>query len=123
MKITDVPFSSFTLKVKFTKDMEDYLLELFTDFLQAQRLISKSAKNKTLKVWVHSVTYKDFSELYDTFWNQLLGEIPGGKVIEILGGIGVQISSIFSLMKPPKRSIIRETGKSKIALKLLDLVG
>ena len=103
--------------------MEDYLLELFTDFLQAQRLISKSAKNRTLKVWVRSVTYKDFSELYDTFWNQLLGKIPGGKVIEILGGIGVQISSIFSLMKPPKRSIIRETGKSKIALKLLDLVG
>lgn len=121
MKMTDIPLSPFYLKIRFRDEYEDYLLESFTDFLQAKRLISKSSQNKTLKLWIGEVSYSKFSEQYDSFWELFL-QFPGGKLIEVIGGVGVQIASVLSLRKPPHRSVIREAGKIRIALKLLDLV-
>lgn len=121
MKITDIPLSPLYLKIRFSDEYENYLLESFTDFLQVQSLITKSSQNKTLKLWLSSVTYQEFSEQYDSFWKQFL-QFPGGKLIEAIGGIGIQLASLLSGTNPPKRSIIRETGKVRIAVKLLDLV-
>jgi hypothetical protein len=133
MKITDVSISPFTLKMEsianntesskeYTKHMDGYLMELFTDFLQAQDLISKSVLNKTLGIWVDSVTYDEFSNLFDSFWRQMIDEIPRGKLVETIMGIAIQIVSIFQRMKPPERSFLREVAKTRVALKLLDTI-
>ena len=122
MQLTDLSISTFTLEVKFSEDMEKYLMESFTDFLENRNLISKSVLNKTLGIWVYSVPYHEFSELFDTFWKQMRNEMPGGKAVEVIAGIGIQIVSIFQRKKPPKRSLVRETVKTRVALKLLDLV-
>jgi hypothetical protein len=122
MKITDLSLSPFSFKVVFTEDMEEYLMEIFTDFLEDRNLISKSVLNKTLGIWIESVPYQEFSELFDAFWKQMIDEIPGGKIIETIGCIGIQTVSVFQRMKPPERSIFRETAKTKIAIKLLDSI-
>lgn len=122
MKLTDVSISPFTLKIKFTEDMDESIIESFTDFLQDRNLISKSVLNKTLGVWIDSVPYHEFSELFDSFWKQMIDEIPGGQIGETIMGIAIQLSSVLSRMKPPERSILRETAKTKVALKLLDSI-
>jgi hypothetical protein len=122
MKLTDVAISPFTVKIKFTKDMDEYLMEAFTDYLQDRNLISKSPLNKTLGLWINAVPYHDFSELFDAFWKQMLDEIPGGKIGETIMGVAVQIASILQKMKPPERTILRDTAKTRIALQLLNSI-
>ena len=122
MKITDIPFSPFSINLKFTEDMDEYLIEVFTEFLQEQNLISKSVLNKTLGIWIDSVDYDTFSSLFDSFWKQKVDEIPGGGIGVAIMGVAIQIASILSRMKPPKRSILRESTKTRIAIKLVDSI-
>ncbi|MGL5879820.1 MAG: hypothetical protein ACRC2V_18850 [Xenococcaceae cyanobacterium] len=123
MKLTDIPFSPFSLKLEFTKDMDEYLMEIFTDFLQEQNLISKSVLNKTLGIWIDSVDYDTFSDLFDSFWKQkVVDEIPGAGIGMAIMGIAIQIASILSRMKPPERSILRDSAKTRIAIKLVDSI-
>ena len=122
MKLADIPFSPISIKIKLTKDTDEYLMEVFTEFLQKQNLISKSVLNKTLGIWIDSVDYDTFSSLFDSFWKQKVDEIPGGGIGVAIMGVAIQIASILSRMKPPKRSILRESAKTRIAIKLVDLI-
>ena len=122
MKLTDIPFSSVSANIKLTEDTDEYLMEVFTEFLQEQNLISKSVLNKTLGIWIDSVNYDTFSSLFNSFWKQTVDEIPGGGIGVAIMGVAIQVVSILSRMKPPKRSILRESAKTRIAIKLVDLI-
>lgn len=133
MQLTDVPISPSTFKMELianntesskemTKQMDEYLIGSFIDFLEDQNLVSRSALNKTLGTWIDSVSYHEFSRLFDAFWKQWIDEIPRGRILEIVAGIGIQIVSVFQRMKPPERSVFREIAKTRTALKLLDLL-
>ena len=122
MKLTDIPFSSVSTNIKLTEDTDEYLMEVFTEFLQEQNLISKSVLNKTLGIWIDSVNYDTFSSLFNSFWKQTVDEIPGGGIGVAIMGVAIQVVSILSRMKPPKRSILRESAKTRIAIKLVDLI-
>ena len=122
MRLTDIPFSPISIKIKLTEDTDEYLMEVFTEFLQEQNLISKSVLNKTLGIWIDLVDYDTFSSLFDSFWKQKVDEIPGGGIGVAIMGVAIQIASILSRMKPPKRSILRESAKTRIAIKLVNSI-
>ena len=122
MRSTDIPFSPISIKIKLTEDTDEYLMEVFTEFLQEQNLISKSVLNKTLGIWIDLVDYDTFSSLFDSFWKQKVDEIPGGGIGVAIMGVAIQIASILSRMKPPKRSILRESAKTRIAIKLVNSI-
>ena len=122
MRLTDIPFSPISIKIKLTEDTDEYLMEVFTEFLQEQNLISKSVLNKTLGIWIDLVDYDTFSSLFDSFWKQKVDEIPGGGIGVASMGVAIQIASILSRMKPPKRSILRESAKTRIAIKLVNSI-
>ena len=122
MRSTDIPFSPISIKIKLTEDTDEYLMKVFTEFLQEQNLISKSVLNKTLGIWIDLVDYDTFSSLFDSFWKQKVDEIPGGGIGVAIMGVAIQIASILSRMKPPKRSILRESAKTRIAIKLVNSI-
>ena len=123
MKLTDIPFSPVSTKIKLTEDTDEYLIEVFTEFLQEQNLISKSILNKTLRIWIDLVDYDTFSNLFDSCWRQkIIDKIPGAGIAVTIVGVAIQIASILSRMKPPERSIVRESVKTRIAIRLMDLI-
>ena len=123
MRLIDIPFSPVSTKIKLTEDTDEYLMEVFTGFLQEQNLISKSVLNKTLGIWIDSVDYDTFSDLFDSCWRQeIIDKIPGAGIAATIAGVVIQVASILSRMKPPERSIIRESVKTRIAIKLVDLI-
>ena len=123
MRLIDIPFSPVSTKIKLTEDTDEYLMEVFTGFLQEQNLISKSLLNKTLGIWIDSVDYDTFSDLFDFCWRQeIIDKIPGAGIVATIVGVAIQIVIILSRMKPPERSIIRESVKMRIAIKLVDSI-